>query len=209
MARLSNKILRDGFGSIGGMIVYTVEGNTYVRSKPSQYNDRKSATQLAQRQRMVLVMDFLKPFKKLVKFTFPGESGKRSGYFAAKSWNLKHGLKGTYPGILMDRQKALLCHGPVALPGLLVVSRLGQELVIGWDGGGADIQGDPNDTLVVMAQVVRSHQADFQFTGVKRSKGRYRWQPELPDDGKKWHVWVAFRRADQVTMSDSRYVGER
>lgn len=208
MARISNKILKDGGGSIGGMVIYTVDGKTYARSRPDEVNDPKTPAQLAQRRRMVLVMDFLKPFKELLKFTFPGEPGKRSGYFAAKSWNLKHGLKGTYPGILIDQEQALLCHGTVPLPTTVQVTRQAKGLFFIWSPEVNEGAGASDDTLLVIAGLTSSHESDYQFTGVKRNKGYYLWQPDLPMEGEEMNVWVAFRRSDQVAMSDSWYLGE-
>lgn len=209
MVQIKNKLLQEGKGAIAGMVIYTVQGKTYARSLPDQYNDRKSTAQLAQRRRMVLVMDFLKPFKELLRFTFPGEPGKRCGYFAAKSYNLRNGLKGEYPGIQINKQTALLCHGPVPVPIQMEVVRLGDALLFEWDTILSDSAGAPDDTLVVMARQVLSHASDYQFTGVKRQTGRYLWQPDLPVDGGEAKVWVAFRRSDQVVMSDSCFLGER
>jgi len=208
MAVLQNKILQHSKGKLNGMVIYEMDGRTIVRSLPSEFKDRKSPAQLAQRRRMLLVMDFLKPFKELLKFTFPGEAGKRSGYFAAKSWNLKHGLKGTYPGILIHKEKALLCHGPVPLPTGMQVTRQSKGLFFIWSPEVHDSAGAADDTLLVIAGMVSSHESDYQFTGVKRNKGYYLWQPDLSMEDEKLKVWVAFRRSDQVTMSDSWYLGE-
>jgi len=208
MAQISNSILKNGKGSIGGMVIYTVEGKTYARSRPDEVSDPKTPAQLAQRRRMVLVMHFLRPFKKLLKFTFPGEAGKRSGYFAAKSWNLKHGLKGTYPGILIHKEQALLCRGPVPLPTGVQVTRQTKGLFFIWSPEVHDGAGAADDTLVVIAGLTSAYESDYQFTGVKRRKGLYLWQPDLPMEGEALNVWVAFRRSDQLVMSDSRYLGE-
>jgi len=209
MATIRNSFLKGGTGSIAGMVIYTVEGKTYARSCPEQYHDRKSIAQLSQRRRLILVMDFLKPFKELLKFTFPGEPGKRNGYFAAKSYNLKHGVKGEYPGIQIHKQKALLCHGPVPLPSSIVMAHHENGLLLEWDTIIADSSGAPDDTLVVIAVLVYSHVSEYQFTGVKRQTGHYLWQPDLPLDGGGVNVWVAFRRSDQVMMSDSCFLGEQ
>ncbi len=207
MVRIKNSFLKEGQGSIGGMVIYTVDGKTYARSRPEQYRDRKSVAQLAQRRRMRLVMEFLKPFKQLVRFTFPGDTGKRSGYFAAKSYNLRYGFKGEYPGIQIDYQAALLSRGPIPLPMGMQVTRHDAGLRLEWDTTLSDGAGAPDDTLVVMAVLDLSYASDFQFTGTKRQTAHYHWQTDLLLENREVHVWVAFRRSDQVVMSNSCYLG--
>ena len=63
MARLKNSLLKGMSGSIGELILYEMGGETYARSKPANYKDRKSPTQLNQREKLILINDFLRPFK--------------------------------------------------------------------------------------------------------------------------------------------------
>ncbi|TAJ00329.1 hypothetical protein DMA11_24855, partial [Marinilabiliaceae bacterium JC017] len=74
MARLKNTILDAESGSLGPVVVYSMYGRSYVRSKPSQYRDKKSPAQLAQRQKFQLILNFLRPFKDLIRITFAREA---------------------------------------------------------------------------------------------------------------------------------------
>ncbi len=80
MARTTNNLLKGMSGKIGDLIIYEMEGKTYARSKPSGYKDAKSPLQLNQRQKLIFVNDFLRPFKDILKKTFFNKENDKRPY---------------------------------------------------------------------------------------------------------------------------------
>ena len=46
-------------------------------------------------------------------------------------------------------------------------------------------------------------EADYRFTGVRRSEGEYIWNNDISNNLKNMDVWVAFRNTEETKMSDS------
>jgi hypothetical protein len=94
-----------GRGRLGNMVVYKMNGMNIIRTKPERYRDSKSPAQLAQRQRLQAVNEFLNPFSKLLKLTFPAEKPGQTARSEAQSYNMRNALAGEYPGIYVIRAK--------------------------------------------------------------------------------------------------------
>jgi len=207
MARVKNNMLKEVNGTVGNLIFYSVGEQQYVRARPISIKDAKSPAQLAQRQRMEVTQEFLQWFKDIIKYTFPGEKGKRDGFFAAKSYNLKYGLRGEYPSICIDFEKALICHGPLPVPEQAYYREEGNFLQIDWQMPANTPAANRSDQLLVVAHHYKTQRLDYLFTGARRKDLSFRWQPELDFEAKELSLWVAFRDKEEKLMSDSVYLG--
>lgn len=208
MARYKNKLFDSISGSLGPAVVYQMYGKTYVRTKPEGYKDRKSPGQLAQRQKFNLVMYFLKPFKDFLRISFASQANGRSAYHAAQSYNLINGLKGEYPGYLIDKHQALLSYGPLPLPEPLSVIRQPNGFDIKWETDYSDQSPRGKDMLIVIGQpAYGEYEIEFRFTGVCRSDAQFHWGTALSQHAKVY-LWVAFQNQAQTEMSNSLYLGE-
>lgn len=205
MGRLKTNILDAATGKIGNVVVYEMYGKTYIRSKPDRIKDRKSPAQLAQRRKMVLMIDFLRPFIKLIRVTYAHEAVGRSAYQAAQSYNLKNAIEGIYPDQMVSPNKALLSVGSVILPETITVTKKEEGLLFEWDPT-FHPQANNKDTLVVIARERERHFVDYRVTGARRSDKSYFWPTELFTYG-AIDVWIAFRSHQEDDMSDSLYLG--
>lgn len=205
MARIKNNILDAGTGSIGPVVIYKMYGKTYMRSKPDKYRDRKSPAQLAQRRKLTLSLEFLRPFKKLLRVTYAHEAVGRSAFQAAQSYNLKNAIQGDYPEQTINPAKALLSVGKVILPESITLTKKENGLLFEWAPGYTE-QAARKDTLVVMARIREQHFTDYRFTGARREDNAYLWPTELFKHG-ALDVWIAFRGYQEDDMSNSKYLG--
>ncbi len=206
MAKLDN-LLEGGQGSLGNLVLYKMHGKSYVRTKPSQYRDKKSPAQLAQRQRLQVINSFLRAFREPLRVTFAAEATGRSALQAAQSYNMRNALMGEYPDIVVDKSKALLSKGPLSLPAGASVSAHPEGLLIEWVNGEEAAGSAAEHTLVVMALSEETDRSDYKFTEVRRSDGRYVWNPALSvSENALPDVWIAFRNNDLTGWSDSMYL---
>ncbi len=205
MARI-NDLFDSGKGRLGNLVVYKMNGLNIIRTKPEHFSDRKSPAQLAQRQRLQAVNEFLKPFLKLIRITFPPQQTGRTARAEAQSYLMRNALAGEYPEIYVAKSRALLSRGPLPMPVSATVTTDAGELLIEWEDDADTARSHSHDTLVVMALSAEKGYADYRFTDTRRSEGRYAWKPALPNG--TVDVWIAFRNQVQTEMSDSFYVEE-
>ncbi|MCU4156863.1 hypothetical protein J1N10_12820 [Carboxylicivirga sp. A043] len=203
MAQVIDGINGQVKGKAGNSIFYTMYGKNFVRSRPDIARRRKpSVKQQAQRQRMGLVQDLLKPCKELIKLTFAPVTEGNAPYHVAKSYNLRHAIKGdTYPEQEIDWDKVYLSAGSVELPERGAVQHKGDSLLFSW----SKQKGQFNDSLVVIALDKDLTTAQYRFTGVSRAKETFTW--DMDRHGQQWHIWLAFRSNDEQDISNSLYLG--
>jgi hypothetical protein len=206
MATIEN-LFDSGRGRLGNLVLYKMKGRNIVRTKPEHYTDRKSPAQLAQRQRMQAVNNFLKPFSKLLGITFDPESERLTARQAAQSYNMRNAVSGEYPDIYVDKSRALLSRGPLPVPVKAWMETDPDGLLIRWENGEEAAGNAAYNTVLVMAAFPGHSNCMYQFSETRRSAGQYLWKPTvtvkedaLPD------VWIAFSNELRSMMSNSMHV---
>lgn len=190
-------------GKAGNSVFYTMYGKNFVRSCPDVVKRQKpSSKQLRQRQRMALVQSLLQPCKELVKLTFASVTKANAPYHVAKSYNLRHAIKGdAYPEQELDWEHVYLSAGSVELPDKCEVQKQEGGLCLNW----SQHKGEYTDTLLVIALDTELSRIEYRFTGEPRHKKSYMWDVDLA--GHQWHIWVVFRSSDEKDISNSMYLG--
>ncbi len=189
-------------GKIGDLIIYEMDGKTYARSKPLSYKDCKSPLQLNQRQKLILVNDFLRPFKDILKKTFFNKENTKRPYLRAQSYNLKYATIGFYPDLEINYAKALLCKGDLPSTKNVKAYYTEEGVVIEWENS----KGYSRDTLLVMLRQKGTIYSMYKFTGVERSEEYYLWKDTAKYNPDEIQLWIAFRDPMEEEMSDSLYV---
>lgn len=202
----ANNLYESGQGKLGNLVFYQIGGKGYVRTNASQFKDRKSPAQLAQRQRLSVTTEFLRPFSNLLRITFASEAVGRSAMQAAQSHTMRHALEGIYPDIHVEPGKALLSKGPLPLPVHATATKLSEGICIEWENGDVVPLKGSSDTLIVIGRMAATGNVDYRLTGVRRSEGRYVWKTPLPHGDQMPDVWIAFRNREETEMSNSMYL---
>ncbi|MBK3518019.1 DUF6266 family protein [Carboxylicivirga marina] len=202
MARY-NSINEGSSGKVGNVVTYKMYGKSYMRSMPGQYTDKKSEKQLAQRQKMQLVNDFLGAFTNVLRITFQKEAVGRSAYAAAKSYNLLHAIGGEYPEQYIDFTKALVSIGSVILPSNLSVKRINNGLLFNWEN---DEFGNLSDTLFVTVKGRSKQYVEYKQTEAQRKDESYTWKMDFTEN-EQYDVWLIFRDYKERGFSKSVWLG--
>ncbi len=202
-----NNLFDSGRGRLGNLVLYKMKGRNIVRTKPEHYSDRKSPAQLAQRQRMQAINNFLKPFSKLLTTTFDPESERLTARQAAQSYNMRNALAGEYPDIYVDKSRALLSRGPLPVPVRAWMEIVPEGLLLQWENGEEASGKNASDTLLVMAAFPDQSNCIYQFSETRRSAGRYLWKIQVPEkENALPDVWIAFSDGLRTRISNSTYV---
>ncbi|WP_430815364.1 DUF6266 family protein [Carboxylicivirga sp. RSCT41] len=203
MARF--KSINDGTsGKVGNVITYQMYGKSYMRSLPGQYTDKKSERQLAQRQKMQLVNNFLGPYKDVLRLTFKNEAVGRSAFLAAKSYNILHAIRGEYPDQYIDYNQALVSTGTVFFPQEARAERIDEGLHFYWKNEGLN---SPHDSLLVIAGLRGQHAVMYKQTEAQRLEESYVWKLDLQRH-ETYDVWMVFRDYRERGFSNSVWLGQ-
>jgi len=101
-------------GKVGGLVYYTRNGVSYVRSAPKPRTTPPSPAQQAQRLRMKLATQFLAPLVPVLADTFrPGNRKKLSGPNWATRQVLQDAIAGDYPDLYVSAERVLVSCGPL------------------------------------------------------------------------------------------------
>ena len=203
MARLNNGILGGGSGKVGTVVMYTRYGREFVRSLPTPAKDRKTPGQLAQRQKMALIHQFLRPAKELIQKTFSNDSSMRSPYQSAQSYNLKHALAGAYPNQYIDLQKGLISKGNIPLPSDITCTTNKNGISFNWNTDATQPFADAYDTLMIVWKYKQSDYIDFTTVGARRYNGTIIWTEISKDKLKDHTIWLIFRNREETDYSNS------
>lgn len=206
----TNNLYESGQGKLGNLIFYQIRGNGYVRTKASHFKDRKSPAQLAQRQRLSVTTEFLRPFSGLFRITFASEAIGHSAMQAAQSFTMRHALGGSYPDIHVEKSKVLLSKGLLPLPVYAKATKLPEGICIEWENG-EEVSGKAaSDTLIVIARSAATGRVDYRITGIRRSEGRFVWKTVLHEnDDAMPDLWIAFRNSKETDLSNSMYLNSQ
>src|SRR5688572_12614649 len=103
------------YGKVGNLVTYRLL-NKDVTRMVGENNKAPSVKQLACRQQMAVVIQFLKPIVEFINLGFMVEAAKADIYAhnMAVSYNKLHGLVGEYPGLLIDYSKVLVAQGSLS-----------------------------------------------------------------------------------------------
>jgi hypothetical protein len=202
-----DSLFDSGRGRLGNLVFYKMKGRNIVRTKPEHFSDRKSPAQLAQRQRMQAVNNFLQPFSNLLSMTFDPESERLTARQAAQSYNMRNAVAGEYPDIYIDKGRALLSRGPLPVPVKAWMEIVPEGLLIQWENGEEAAGSAANDTLLVMASFPGQSSCMYQFSEARRTAGQYLWKLQVPvKEDALPDVWISFRNDLRSLMSNSMFV---
>ncbi len=203
MARLKNGILNGGSGKVGNVVMYTRNGKDFIRVKPNYSYDKKTPRQLAQRQKMALIHEFLQPEKELIQKTFSSDSSTRSPYQSAQSHNLKHAIAGEYPNQYIDLQKGLISKGNIPLPSEITYTANENGICFDWKTDTEEPYAEDYDTLMIVWKYKQSDFIDYTTVGARRYNGTFLWTEINEDELKDYTIWLIFRNREETDYSNS------
>lgn len=228
MAVLKDGVLGGVRGKLGNTVYYMLNGKQISR-KIGRQTKAPTEKQLANRQGMKVVIDFLKPIGLFVQMGF-GLEAQRGGMLsqhAAISYNKSYALKGEYPEIEIDFAKALVSKGDMAQLKNPAVSLNGSvedgyALWFAWDAGMDDLEWPRcNDMVMLLAYFpevalmddegeeigILDAKACMKMDGARRNDGQD--VMELPASlvGRSMEVYIAVVAEDRKKISNSQYLG--
>jgi hypothetical protein len=190
-------------GKVGQVVGCVLNGNPYMRGKPSPRTGKVGAVEQGNRNKFATVQAWLKPLLPLLRSGYANNPAKPAAYNAAKSHNLKYAISAG------EIEPALIkvSMGDLQISEGLTVTYLEKEkLVFQWDP--AYLEGtNAKDQIMVLAYHPESKTAIYELHGSFRDIGIQELKVYKDFFGKTIHVYAAFIAADRDRQSDSVYLG--
>lgn len=208
MARIIKSPIGELSGKAGGLVFKTGKNGNYVSSLPVHTNKKPSPVQQLQRNKMSVVMDFMRPFQWAFKDYYYPFQQKKSGFHAAKSYFLKEALVYEDDTYKINYSKALLTYGDLRMiEGLQITPDVEHHtLNIQWTDNSAQAMAYPDDELLLLLYSPAHSQRPLF------SKLAQRADASVVCDLKskqvmEYHVWVSFYQPELQRASPSVYAG--
>ena len=208
MGNIKQGILGGFSGKVGTVIGSSWKGITYMRAIAPNVKDARTAKQLAQREKFVLTLGFLRSLQSFVRVGFKMYATRQTAFNAAMSYTLKNCIKGVSPNFSIDFAKVMVSRGSLVLP--LNIHRLNNdgEIAISWsDNSGV---GNALDTDFAMPLAYNADKCEAVYDMVSSCRGDEGVSLNYPSNwsGDTVHVYLGFVSENGSLVSDSVYLGE-
>lgn len=196
-------------GSIANVVISSRNGKPYIRAKPEQVSNPRTAKQQATRMRLSLLSGMLRRFKGYIKagFTHPpkGKSSRDVAYRA----NYPLVFSGEYPDIRLDYSRAVLSQGRRAAADITSCHHENGRLQLSWKTQDETAGHAPDDVLRLLVFNEARDEVFIQLQAGQRRNGQIELilpdaiQPATPEQ--HLHVWISFASPGLKKVSDSVY----
>lgn len=209
MARIQKSLIGELSGKAGGLVFKTGKNGNYISSLPTPTNKKPTAEQQLQRNKMAVVMDFLRPLQFLIKEVYFPFQQNKSGFHAAKSYYLKEAVVIEHGAYSIHYPKALVSFGDVrGLEGLYVVPDAANYTIsLQWIDNSHQAMASADDELLVVCYAPKTQELYYQTNVAQRADGQVSISLDASWQTMDIHLWAGFQSADQLRASPSSYGG--
>jgi hypothetical protein len=197
------------YGKVGNLVTYRLL-NKDVTRMVGENNKAPSAKQLANRQQMAVVIQFLKPIVDFINVGFMVEATNADMYAhnMAVSYNKQHALAGVYPDVSIDYSKVLVAQGSLSVAVDPVVSVVPDGLRFGWATGSWMDFTERRHMAMMMAYFPELGRAAYSMNGATRYEGTD--VLFLSDDLKSAYMetYLSFVAVGSNEVANSVYLGD-
>ena len=209
MGKLYDSLLSGTSGRTGRIVVANVFGNEITRIRPRKRTSPPSAKQLMVQNRMKRCAEFMQSYKGYACKHFGIRNGMKSSYILAMT-NLMENFSINYADstITPDYSAISFSKGNILAPIPLNLSLASADsLEVSWQDKSAGDTDRENDLAQILISAETEKQSYFVENAAKRSDGSYTVNLPVSFRSRTLHVWIAFRSADAMLVSNSQYAG--
>lgn len=195
-------------GKVGNLVTYRVLNKVVVRMV-GKNNKPPSVKQLACRQKMGVVIAFLRPLTDFIKvgFALKARAANKYPYNMAVSFNVKHALAGEYPDLVIDYSKVMVANGNLPAAVNAEVSVIADGLRFNWDVGADMDVAERRHRVMMLACFPLLRKAMCFIGGAQRVAGTDVLY--LPNDLRAAYmeIYISFICVSNNEVADSVYLG--
>ena len=193
-------------GKVGNLVSYQLKGKTVVR-QVGVILKKPSIPQLAVRQRVKVINQFLNPIKEYITsgFSFEVIGTDRHAHNEATSYNLKNATAGEYPNIHIDYSKVKVSIGNLLSPDEMSATRIENALEITWTYDNKRDYDFRNDRAMIILYYAKTNEAYYILSGSARSDGKQTIELDSTDLMKACNIYLSFFADNRGSVSDSKH----
>ncbi len=196
------------YGRVGNLVTYRVLNKDVVRMV-GENNKPPSLEQLACRQRMAVVVAFLRPLTDFINigFALKARAANKYPYNMAVSYNVKHALAGVYPDVVMDYAKVMVANGNLSVAVNAGVLLADEGLRFSWDAGSDMGIAEQRQRVMMLACFPLLQKVMCFIGGAERVAGTDVLY--LPNDLRAAYmeIYISFISVGNNEVADSVYLG--
>lgn len=207
MGKIKKGILGGFSGKVGTVIGSSWNGISYMRGLTQHFTDARTESQLKQRAKFYLAMEFLKPIKAYIRVGYNSYAVKKSAFNAAVSYVMKNAIGGSYPEFAINHARMLVSRGDLTPPKNAIATMSDNSVTITWMDNSGVGNADANDYSMPLAYNENKGIAVFSTAGTPRSSQSVTLT--LPNDwnGDTVVLYVGFISVDGMSMANSTFLG--
>lgn len=211
MARVKNGLLGMITGKIGPLVVYSMYGKVYARTIPSVTTGRlRSPAQQAQNYKMKLITGLLNSCIDFIKIGYRTKSIKhnKTPQNLSHSYNMKHGVTGTFPEQRINWEMVQLSSGSLPAPENLTVSLQDQNITLHWETKTKLMHDEANQQTMILLYCTDTQQVYSEiYKGSKKDRQQTLALKTRTELGYTYHLYFCFKNLLDDEVSDSVYGG--
>lgn len=207
MGKISQGVLGGFSGKVGNVVGGTWKGIDYMRIKPSNVANPRTAGQVNQRSKFSTALKFLQTMKGFIRVGFKSYANRMSQFNAAMSYNLNNAVSGTGANVTLDYANALVSRG--GLTGVFNgnATSSSNDVEFKWTDNSGSGNAKETDKAMFLVYNPSKELSIYETAGPDRSTEAYKLI--VPGDfvGDDVEVYMGFVSEDGKSVSDSEYLG--
>lgn len=209
MARLKDGLLGGLSGKIGDVIGYIRYGKAYVKMKTLKPKKEPSLAQLAEREKMRVVNRLINSMTEFVRIGFALEAADKthSANSAAKSYQMKNAVIGSYSSLEIDYPRVLLSKGLIDPPENVSVLVLSTGLQFSWELSQRTSVYHKRARVMLLVYAPEINKSFYSLSGARIIEKTDLLELPIAFKGQLLHLYVVFHSDDRKQISNSTYAG--
>ena len=207
MGKISQGVLGGFSGKVGNVVGGTWKGIDYMRIKPANVSNPRTAGQVDQRSKFSTTLRFLQSMTDFLRVGFKLYANKMTQFNAAMSYNLNNAITGTYPNFMIDYASALVSRGGLTGAANGAVSSSGGLVEFTWTDNTGSGNAQATDKALLVVYNPAKDQAIYDNAGAARSIAAQNLA--MPNDfiGDDVEAFIGFISEDGKEVANSVYIG--
>ena len=207
MGKISQGVLGGFSGKVGNVVGGTWKGIDYMRIKPANVSNPRTAGQVDQRSKFSTTLKFLQSMTDFLRVGFKLYANKMTQFNAAMSYNLNNAITGSYPNFTIDYANALVSRGGLVGAANAAVSSSGGLVEFTWDDNTGSGNAQATDKALLVVYNPTKDESIYDSTGAVRSATSQNLGMPASYVGDDVEAFIGFLSEDGKEVANSVYIG--
>ena len=207
MGKISQGVLGGFSGKVGNVVGGTWKGIDYMRIKPANVSNPRTAGQLDQRSKFSTTLKFLQSMTDFLRVGFKLYANKMTQFNAAMSYNLNNAITGSSPNFTIDYANALVSRGGLVGAANAAVSSSGGLVEFTWDDNTGSGNAQATDKALLVVYNPAKDESIYDSAGAVRSATSQNLGMPASYVGDDVEAFIGFLSEDGKEVANSVYIG--